>query len=101
MEPSALAETIDALIASGPSAHGDGESIEALERQLARLEAFVTTAVAAFDASGAWEPEGARNAAAWVATRCRLPRARARARVRRGRALRHLGARSTPDRRTR
>ena len=88
----ALAETIDALIASGPSAHADGESIELLHRQLARLDAFVTAATSAFDIAGGWAPDGARNAAAWLATRCRVPRSDARRRVRLGGELRHLPA---------
>jgi len=87
-----LAETIDDLAGSDPVAYADGESIEALHRELRRLEAFVTTATAAFDASGDWADDGARNASAWLATRCRMPRAEARRTVRRGRVLRHLPA---------
>jgi hypothetical protein len=66
--------------------------MEVLHRQRARLDAFVTTASAAFDASDTWALDGARNASAWLATRCRLPTAEARRVVRRGRALRHLPA---------
>ena len=40
-----------------PFALADPASIERLQRQLARLEATLTKAVAAFDASGAWAPE--------------------------------------------
>ncbi len=87
MELDALAEAIDGLVVSHCS---DAESIETLQRQLDRLDSFVTSAVAAFDASGEWAPDGARNAAAWLATRCRMPRSQARRTVRRGRHLRHL-----------
>ena len=58
--------------------------------QLAILQAVFTRAVAAFDAGGTWEADGARSAAAWVATRCRLPTPVSRRRVRLGRALRHM-----------
>ena len=92
MELKALADTIDRLAGSDPSAHADGDSIEILQRQLARLDAYVTAATAAFDASGGWVSDGARNAAAWLATRCRLPRGHARRRVRLGREMRHLPA---------
>ena len=39
---------------------------------------------------GEWAPEGAKSPTAWLATRCRLPKAQARAQLRRGRALGHL-----------
>ena len=84
-----LTANLDALCQAG-SALADGEVIVALHRQLARLEAVATRAVAAFDASKAWEDDGARSAAAWVTTRCRVPGATARRRVRTGRALRHM-----------
>ncbi len=87
-----LTEAIDRLSRSDPSACADAESIEGLHRQLARLEAFVTEATGAFDAAGNWVPDGARNAAAWLATRCRMPRGHARRLVRRGRQLRQLPA---------
>jgi Domain of unknown function (DUF222) len=74
----------------GPLAYADTRSIETLHRELARLESFVTNATASFDSSGNWAPDGARSAAAWLVTRCRLPKVRARAMVRRGRALRQL-----------
>ncbi|MGH9081194.1 MAG: DUF222 domain-containing protein [Acidimicrobiales bacterium] len=75
-----------------PTSFADGESMEILQRELARLDAVATGAAAAFDASGAWAPDGARNAAAWIATRCRLPRGQARRLLRRGRELRRLPA---------
>jgi hypothetical protein len=85
-----VVDAIDRLCAVDPSTLGDGETIEALHRQLARLEAVVTRAVAAFDASGTWEADGARTAAAWITTRCRVPASTARRRVRLGRDLRHM-----------
>ena len=85
-----LTEMMDRLAESDPSACADAESIVLLQRQLARFEAFVAKATAAFDAQGNWIPDGARNAAGWLATRCRLPRAQARRQVRRGREIRHL-----------
>jgi hypothetical protein len=92
MDLGALSETIDELVGADPASFADGESMEILQRQLARLEAFVTSAAAEFDASGAWALDGARTASAWLATRCRLPKAQARRLIRRGRALRHLPA---------
>ncbi|MGP8160122.1 MAG: DUF222 domain-containing protein [Candidatus Dormibacteria bacterium] len=85
-----LTEAIDALVASDPSTHADGESIVALHRQLARLDALVTKATGSFDTSGDWAPSGAPNAAMWVATRCRVPKSDARRRVRLARGLAHL-----------
>lgn len=87
-----LSRVIEQLGGSDPVAFADVESVEALHRHLARLEAFTTAATAAFDTSGNWEPDGARSAAAWLVARCRLPRARARRLVRRGRELRRLPA---------
>jgi len=87
-----LTEAIDGLVASGPQMCGDAEAVVALHGQLARLEGYVTAAVAALDAARAWEAEGAQSAAAWLSTRCGLPRAAARRRVRLGRELRELPA---------
>ncbi len=64
----------------------------ALLRQLERLNAVATRAVAAFDAGRTWEADGARTAAAWISTRCRVPMPTARRRVRLGRALRSMPA---------
>ena len=92
MDLDVLTEVIDSLHGSDPSACADTESIEILHRQLARLEAFVTNATSAFDSSENWVPDGARGPTTWLVTRCRLPKARARAMVRRGRSLHHLPA---------
>jgi len=85
-----LAATLDELGEVNPGVFADGEALVDLHRQLERMLAMTTRASAAFDASGAWQPDGAQSAAAWLATRCRLPLATAQRRVRLGRALRHL-----------
>src|SRR5664280_1764767 len=85
-----LTAALDELSGSDLSAFADTESIVQLHRQLARLEAIVTEATAAFDAAGNWVPDGARNASAWLTSMCHLPRTQARRQVRRGRELRHL-----------
>ncbi len=83
-------DALDALVSAGAEHYGDGSSIETLHRALSRLEAFVTEATTAFEASEEWAADGAKTAAAWIATRCHLPRAAARRRVRLGRTLRQL-----------
>jgi hypothetical protein len=85
-----LKEAIDDLAGAESWTYADAESIKALQRELSRFEALVTMAVAAFDTSGDWATDGARSAAAWVATACHLPRAQAGRQVRRGRTMRHL-----------
>lgn len=90
MELDDLAEAIDHLCESDPSAYADTESIELLCRQMARLDAFATRATAAFDTAGNWVPSGAHNATAWLTASCRLPKSQARSLVRRGREIRHL-----------
>jgi len=79
---------VDELFEEGPVS--DTESMETLLREFGRLEAYVTASVGEFDTWGAWALDGARSAAAWVATKGNLPRAVARRLVRRGRALDHL-----------
>ena len=90
MELDVLDEPLERLRGWGPSAFSDTESIVSLTRDLARLEAFVTEATAAFDAAGNWAPDGALTAVAWVTAKCRVPRREARIRLRRGRELRFL-----------
>ncbi len=87
-----LAADLDELIAVDPCVFADGEALVDLHRQLERMLAVTTRATAAFDASGAWKPDGARSAATWLAFRCRLPVPSAQRRVRLGRDLRHLAA---------
>jgi hypothetical protein len=85
-----LKECVDELIGTDPASGCDPESMVELERQLARLEAYVCASSAAFDGAGEWSLDGARNASAWLTTRCHLPRSTVRRQVRLGRALRHL-----------
>jgi Domain of unknown function (DUF222)/HNH endonuclease len=85
-----LSEALDTLVAHGAERYSDAESICVLHQELSRLEALVTEATAAFEASEHWAGEGAKSAAAWIATRCRLPRSVARRRVRLGRTLRQM-----------
>lgn len=87
-----LREVIDGLCAVGPARLGDGESVVDLHRELARLDAVPTRAVAAFDASRAWDDTAARTAASWIGVECKLPSSTVRRRVRLGRALRHMPA---------
>src|SRR3954468_8124030 len=86
----ALSVALDVLVSADPTSLGDGEAVVFLHRQLARLEAATTRATAAFDASRGWESDGARSAAAWVATRCHPPKTAAHRRVRLGRELRTM-----------
>jgi len=85
-----LTAAVDKLVAMDPAVLADGEAVVGLHRQLERVTAAVTRATGSFDASAAWEPDGARTTAAWLATRCRMPQSTARRRVRLARALRHL-----------
>src|SRR5271169_2640091 len=90
MELENFAEALEALIASGAEHYGDGESIEALYELSSRLESFVTEASAAFEAGEQWAADGARSAASWISSRCRIPRGGAQRRIRLARTLRHL-----------
>jgi hypothetical protein len=90
MQLEAFADSLDALVASGAANYGDCASMEELHRLSARFEAFVTEATAAFETNEEWAADGAKTAAAWIATRCRVPRSAAKRRVRLGRSLRHL-----------
>src|SRR5438477_11815164 len=85
-----LTGAIDAVCAADPARLADRESIQDLHRQLQRLEAVATRASSAFEAAGTWEADGARSAAAWLATRVRTALPAARRRLRLGRALRHM-----------
>jgi len=85
-----LSGAIDAVCAAEPARLADRESIQDLHRQLERLHAATTRASAAFEAGGTWEADGARSAAAWLATRVRSALPAARRRLRLGRALRHM-----------
>jgi hypothetical protein len=87
-----LGEALEALITSGAANYGDCESMEQLHHLSARFESFMTEVTAAFEVGEEWAADGAKTAAAWIATRCRVPRAAAKRQVRLGRSLRHLPA---------
>ena len=87
-----LVAAVDALCAVDPLVLGDGETLVALHRQLERLGAVTTRAVAAFDAGRSWEADGARTASAWLARHWDIGQESARRRVRLGRALRSMPA---------
>jgi hypothetical protein len=92
MELENFADALEALVASGAENYGDGLSIIELHHQLSRLDSFVTEATAAFEVGEEWAADGAKTAASWLASHCRVPRAGAKRRVRLGRTLRHLPA---------
>ena len=85
-----LVGVVDALCGADPSRLAEGETLVVLHRQLERLSAVTTRAVAAFDAGRAWDAEGARSASAWLAVRANVPQSSARRRVLLGRALREM-----------
>jgi hypothetical protein len=90
MQLEMLTEAIDRLMDLDVSACADPETIETLERQLTRLDGFVTAAVGAFDASGAWASEGACTASSWLVTRCAMAKNAAKGQLRRGRLIREF-----------
>ena len=57
----ALVGVIDELAGLDPLCLTDGDTVQALHRQLERLGAVTTRAVAGFDAGRAWEADGART----------------------------------------
>jgi hypothetical protein len=85
-----LSHAIDRLAQTDPCTFADADSLVALEREVNRLDAFVTSVVGAFDTSEIWALDGARNASSWIATRCRMPKGEARSQVRRARTLQEL-----------
>ncbi len=76
MELDDLAEVLERLTKVDPSDLADPESIVALHRHLATMDAVATQATAAFDAAGDWAPDGARTASAWVTAKCRVKKER-------------------------
>ncbi|HSH22934.1 MAG TPA: hypothetical protein VK975_02625, partial [Acidimicrobiales bacterium] len=85
-----LEAVLDEMCGADPASFSDAESIVALHRCLARLEAVVTRAVGAFDAGGDWSADVAASASSWLSSRCGITKATASRRVQRGRDLRHL-----------
>src|SRR5580698_5527 len=92
MELENFETALNELIASGAQHYGDGDSMEKLHYLEACFDSFMTEATAAFEAGEEWATEGAKTAASWISSRCRVPRSAAKRRVRLGRSLRHLGA---------
>ena len=90
MELENFAAALDELIESGADNYGDGSSIVELHQLQSRLDSFVTEATAAFEVGEEWAADGAKTAASWIATRCRVARRAAKRRVRLGRTLGHL-----------
>jgi hypothetical protein len=68
----------------------DGDALEALLALRDRLEARISSAVAAHDRAGLWELDGATSMTAWLVDRAAMPRPRAAATTSRARKLAHL-----------
>ena len=90
MQLDVLVQAIDKVVAEGPAAGADLESVKELQRQAARLESYATLAAGAMEVSGDWATSGAKTAAAWLARAARQPQTQARRTIRRSRGLRHL-----------
>src|SRR5580704_18028471 len=90
MDLDAVTEMMDRLAESDPSTWADRASVEVLQRQLARFDAFVTKATGEFDAWGDWGLDDAGRAVMWLVTKCRMPKAQARRQLHRARHLRRL-----------
>ena len=89
----AVDEAIDALFAvdvSALSAEDLASWVVQAHRLQQRIDAVVCRATAAFDRHG--DPQGAVGTAAFVAWRCRVPKAQARAELANSRALRSMPA---------
>ncbi len=67
-----------------------GDALGGLQRLRGRLDVAEARVLSRFDAQRAWEPSGAKTAAAWVAWTQRLPIGVARQRLRHARAMRAL-----------
>jgi hypothetical protein len=85
-----LNEALDELADMPDVALGDGETLQELERLLARHESIVARSAASFDASGEWTVDGAKSATMWITVTCNIPKPTARRHVHLGRALRQL-----------
>ena len=68
------------------------ELVVASQRLRSMADAVCVRAAGALEASGAWAPEGARSASAWMQWRCRIPAGRAVTALRCARALRGMPA---------
>ncbi|MDP9387009.1 MAG: hypothetical protein M3Q48_03560, partial [Actinomycetota bacterium] len=63
-----LEAVLDEMCAADAASLSDAESIVALHRCLARLEAVTTRAVGAFDAGGDWSADVAASASSWLSS---------------------------------
>ena len=86
----ALTAALDDLVSLDAGALADGESVVALQRELARLEAVAARACARWDANAEWAADGARSGAAWLAAKVHVPKQQAQRCLRLGRAAREL-----------
>jgi hypothetical protein len=82
--------TVEEMLRADSRTLADPEVLADAYRGQAQMEAVVVCATGAFDASRDWEADGARSAAAWLATELHIPKRVARRNVRLGRALRDL-----------
>lgn len=90
-----LCRAVDELVEEDPSALADPETLVVLQRELARLEAVVSRAAAAFEQGGEWRADRATSAAAWLAWKLGTPKASARRQLMAGRTATeaaHVGA---------
>ena len=62
-----LIAELDTLVDTDPGALADSDTILALHRQLARLEAVAARATARWDADTTWAGSGAKSGGAWLA----------------------------------
>jgi hypothetical protein len=91
----AAADALAALDELDPHSLTTGELNEAvllLQQMRCRLEAAEARVLARWDADRAWQPDGAKTGAAWLAGKQRIPIQAARQRLRHARALRTLPA---------
>lgn len=90
---SGLARAIDDLQQLDLHAHSDDDLsalVLGLQVQRSRLDAATARAAHAFERRGSWALDGAKSAAAWLSSRCRVPIAAARRLTRFARSLREL-----------
>jgi hypothetical protein len=85
-----LEEAIDAACALDPFTISSPETMITLGRLSAKFDYLNTTALAEFDASGAYKADGAKTSVAWLDTRCHVQKADGWRRVRRARTLPEL-----------
>ena len=85
-----LAEVADDIVAAGPSAFSQGDSVVGLMRHGSRIMGVGAQASAEFETWGEYANDGSKSAAAWIAKKCHVPIKEARRLVRHGRLLREL-----------